>query len=157
MDTRITPSEKRIWKIVKDKGGRLFDPDKGCSYEVFNARPMMEDIRLYCVQDVQFLPDLRELYWARLTPEWKSKVVEETRTRVLSSQLATYQSHGSDRALSPWQNLRPAATLDKFWNQDFTSEDDYEVNNDRSYKDYDDEEDYDYGGDNHFEDWTRCP
>jgi exonuclease 3'-5' domain-containing protein 1 len=153
MDARITPPEKRIWKIVKDKGGRLFDPDKRGSYEVFNTRPIMEDIRLYCVQDVQFLPDLRELYWGRLKPEWKGKVVDETRTRVLSSQLAMYQPHGSDRALSPWQNLQPAATLGKFWNQDLNFEDDY----DWFYEDYDDAEDYDYGDDNDFEDWTRCP
>jgi exonuclease 3'-5' domain-containing protein 1 len=81
MDARITPSEKRIWKIVKDTGGRLFGPHQGGSYEVFNDRPMMEDIRLYFVQDVQFLPDLRELYWGRITPEWESKVVDETRTK----------------------------------------------------------------------------
>ena len=49
MDARITPPEKRIWKIVKDKGAKLFDPDKRGSYEVFNAHPMMEDYRLYCV------------------------------------------------------------------------------------------------------------
>jgi exonuclease 3'-5' domain-containing protein 1 len=62
MAARLTIVEKRNWKMVKEKGGQLWDPKKGASYEVFNARPIMDDIKLYCVQDVQFLPDLRELY-----------------------------------------------------------------------------------------------
>jgi exonuclease 3'-5' domain-containing protein 1 len=104
-DSRITFQEKLYWKSVKDKGKVLIDPSKGGSFEVLNARPMAEDITLYCVQDVQFLPALRGLYWSRLTPQWKSKVVDETLARVLSSQLAKYQPHGSHITPSPWQGL----------------------------------------------------
>ena len=62
MDTQITSSEKQIWKIVKDKEDRLFNLDKEDLYEVFNTHPIIKDIRLCCVQDVQFLSDLRELF-----------------------------------------------------------------------------------------------
>jgi hypothetical protein len=143
--------------MVKEKGGQLWDPKKGASFEVFNARPIM-DVKLYCVQDVQFLPDLRELYWPRLTPEWKSKVIDETRIRILSSQLLTYQPDGSGRALRCWQNLQPPTTLCKFWNQDLQNDDC--VGLDRYYEDLNDEDfaddDYRIDYDNDFEDWTRA-
>lgn len=33
------------------------------SYEVFNQRPIPEDIIAYCVGDAQYLPELRDKYW----------------------------------------------------------------------------------------------
>jgi hypothetical protein len=74
------------------------------------------------VQDVQFLPHLRGVYWARLYQAWKRKVEEETRVRVLLSQSATYESHGADKALGPWQALLPQRSIDDL----LPFEDDYE-------------------------------
>jgi exonuclease 3'-5' domain-containing protein 1 len=102
-DAPITPQEKRLWMIAKNKGQELFDPVKGGSYQIFNTRPLMEDIRQYCVQDVNFLPHLRSIYWGRLDLEWKKKVDDETRARVRLSQSPTYQPHGRHKALGPWQ------------------------------------------------------
>ena len=62
MDAPITPQEKQTWKAVKDTNARLLDPQKGGSYQVFSARPLKEEIRACCVQDVRYLSHLRKVY-----------------------------------------------------------------------------------------------
>ena len=101
-DAPIRMEERQNWIAVKEKGVKLFDPNKGGSYEVFNTRPLHADIRAYCEQDVRILPLLRAVYWSRLDARWKAKVEAETKTRVLSSQSPHYQPHGPHKALSPW-------------------------------------------------------
>lgn len=51
------------WKLAKEKGERLFKLEFGGSYEVFNRRPIPEEIIDYCVGDVQCLPELRAKFW----------------------------------------------------------------------------------------------
>ncbi|KFY81752.1 hypothetical protein V500_11133 [Pseudogymnoascus sp. VKM F-4518 (FW-2643)] len=46
-DLSLGAYEKRQWVERKDRGKRLFAPEMGGSYEVFNERPMGEDIALY--------------------------------------------------------------------------------------------------------------
>lgn len=101
-DAPLNPHKKHLWIAAKTRGTRLFDPTRGGSYQVFIIRPLREDIREYCMQDVQFLPHLRGVYWARLDQAWKRKVEKETHVRVLLSQSATYEPHGADKALGSW-------------------------------------------------------
>jgi hypothetical protein len=54
----MTASEKRQWIEGKGKSKRLFAPELGGSYEVFNERPLPEEIALYCTQDVKLMPKL---------------------------------------------------------------------------------------------------
>jgi hypothetical protein len=42
------------WKASKATGLKLFDPERGESYDVFNACPLSDDIKEHCVQDVHF-------------------------------------------------------------------------------------------------------
>jgi hypothetical protein len=49
---------------------------------------------------------------------------EETRVRVLLSQSATYEPHGADKALGPWQALLPKRSIDDFLSFDDGYEDD---------------------------------
>lgn len=101
-DAPITSQQKQTWQAAKDAGAMLFAPERGGSYTVFNARPLREEIKAYCVQDVQFLPMLRQIYCSRLQPAWKTKVDAETIARVHSSQTMAFQPHGIHKALSPW-------------------------------------------------------
>ncbi len=101
-DAPINAQDKHAWKTIKEKGVKLFAPEKGGSYQVFNTRPLHDDIKAYCVQDVRFLPQLRGAYWNRLDANWKAKVEAETVARVGSSQSANYQPHGRHKALGPW-------------------------------------------------------
>jgi exonuclease 3'-5' domain-containing protein 1 len=50
------------WKQAKEKGEHLFLAKHGGSYDVFNRRPMLEEIVSYCIGDVQCLPELRSQF-----------------------------------------------------------------------------------------------
>ncbi|PVH95797.1 hypothetical protein DM02DRAFT_645114 [Periconia macrospinosa] len=101
-DAPMTFQEKRQSIAVKEAGKKLFAPERGGSYEVFNHRPMAPAMMLYCKQDVQILPRLWHKYSARLTPNWATKVEEAAKDRVKLSQSATFVGKGRHMALSPW-------------------------------------------------------
>lgn len=103
MDTTMTSSEKSDWKIVKEEGMKLFAPERGGSYEIFNTRPVPEQIRKYCVQDGLFLPRLWSTYSAKVSQAWAAKVRLETLARVSLSQTVDYNGKGSHKALGPWR------------------------------------------------------
>ena len=101
----MTPEQKRGWKLTKDAGQKLFAPELGVPYEVFNVRPTADAVQQYCAQDVQFLPVLREMYWGRLDLQWMAAVRIETEKRVRLSWSMGYQPHGPHgphMALGPW-------------------------------------------------------
>jgi len=105
--------DRASWKLAKEKGERLFKAEHGGSYEIFNQRPIPDDIVSYCVGDVQCLPGL----WGRFrrnTNRWRDLVNEETKKRVAASQKPEYQPHGPDRTLAPWSEHQNR-TLDE-WN-----------------------------------------
>ncbi|CAG8032098.1 unnamed protein product, partial [Penicillium nalgiovense] len=106
-DARLTTYETRLWKASKEKGLKLFAPERGGSYDVFNVRPLSEDIKEYCVQDVQYLPRLWVQYHRKISPSWARKVITESTNRVKLSQTATYDGSGKWKALAPlgWQYM----------------------------------------------------
>ncbi|KND87658.1 hypothetical protein TOPH_07699 [Tolypocladium ophioglossoides CBS 100239] len=97
----LTGQERDRWKLCKDKGDRLWNPQKGGSYAVFTTRPLSDEIIAYCAGDVQCLPALYRKF--RLgTVRWQNLIAEESQNRVSASQKAEYQPHGAGRTLSPW-------------------------------------------------------
>lgn len=85
----MTFEEKRKWKATKDKGVKLFAPEHGGSYEVSKSRPISDEIKQYCIQDVEFLPKLWLLYNSKLTNVWAKKVDDAIVDRILLSQSPT--------------------------------------------------------------------
>jgi exonuclease 3'-5' domain-containing protein 1 len=100
-DIPLTVSEREAWKETKEKGRNLFAPERGGSYEVFNARPLSKDVLLYCIQDVHLMPKLWRHYNSKMTVKWAAKVEQATRERVALSQTATYNGTGKHMALGP--------------------------------------------------------
>lgn len=100
-DSSMTYREKLAFKHTKAKGKELFDPDRGGSYEVFNSRPLSKDIKDYCSQDVQFLPELWRQYDRKLTETWKRRVKEEVERRISESQSAAFNGNGPHMAQAP--------------------------------------------------------
>lgn len=100
-DMPMSDSQKASWKATKQTGLKLFAPEFGGSYEVFNVRPMSDEIRQYCAQDVQFLPMLWQRYNREMTPTWSAKVQLEVENRVWLSQSATFNGKGRHMALGP--------------------------------------------------------
>ncbi|KAF2656687.1 exonuclease [Lophiostoma macrostomum CBS 122681] len=108
-DAGLSWEERATWEAVKDEGKRLFAPERGGNYEVFNTRPMLDAIKEYCVGDVQYLPRLRLLYCANLSAEWQVRIAEATRDRLTESWSANYQPQGRDKTQGPWIDSRQAA------------------------------------------------
>jgi exonuclease 3'-5' domain-containing protein 1 len=100
-DAVMTASERYAWNVAKEKGKKLFAPERGGRYEIFNDRPLAKEIIQYCVQDVQFLPQLWSHYKNGLSAGWERKVREETGKRVSSSQSKHYNGHGRHKAMAP--------------------------------------------------------
>jgi exonuclease 3'-5' domain-containing protein 1 len=100
-DLTLTVSERKAWTETKEKGLDLFAPERGGSYEVFNARPLSKDVMLYCIQDVHFMPKLWRYYSSKMTVGWAAKVRQATKERVALSQTAMYNGKGQYMALGP--------------------------------------------------------
>ncbi|KAI0011890.1 ribonuclease H-like domain-containing protein [Xylariaceae sp. FL0662B] len=106
-DASLTIHERIAWNTTKETGIKLFAPERGGSYEVFNERPLSSELRLYCIKDVQLLPQLWMLYNSRMTPAWKTRVSEATKGRIAESQAAHFNGVGKHMAIAPsgWQYL----------------------------------------------------
>ncbi|KAI9756535.1 MAG: hypothetical protein M4579_003794 [Chaenotheca gracillima] len=103
-DLPLTSDEKQTWKDVKEVGVKLFAPERGGSFEVFNVRPLSKKIEAYCVQDVQFMPKLWDHYTLRMgkvSPTWVKKVEVATVARVRESQQPGFNGKGQHMALAP--------------------------------------------------------
>lgn len=100
-DADLSTSERISWMKTKDSGVRLFAPEKGGSYEVFNERPLRAEIMLYCAQDVQILPRLWTHYDRKLKGGWKKRMLAASEDRVKLSQSATFNGKGQHMALAP--------------------------------------------------------
>jgi exonuclease 3'-5' domain-containing protein 1 len=105
-DAPLSRRTKAEWQAVKSSGERLFSPDRGGSYAVFNTRPLSEELKAYCIGDVQHLPLLRNTYWPRLTAAWRQRLLVETRRRVSDSHMPNYRPHGLEKKFGPWPDER---------------------------------------------------
>jgi exonuclease 3'-5' domain-containing protein 1 len=101
-DLVLTFAERQIWQATKERGLNLFTPERGGSYELLNARPLSDELFLYCVQDVQYLPRLWSGYSSKLTPNLLARVKMVAADRVKSSQSEAYNGHGRHKAIGPW-------------------------------------------------------
>ena len=107
-DARLSPKALAVWKATKQKGRSLFSPEDGGDFEVFNSRPIPQDIVDYCTQDVVYLPVLWKIYTQKISVKWMGKVQIETSERVLESQKASYEPHSRDKTWSPWAKTAEA-------------------------------------------------
>lgn len=93
---------KETWRAVPYTGMRLLHPSKGGTYEVLNERPLNADVAKYCVNNLQFLSALHNMFSRRLTPLWKQPVVDATEARVLESQAPGYDHQCEANMISAW-------------------------------------------------------
>jgi exonuclease 3'-5' domain-containing protein 1 len=106
-DAGLSWAGRQEWKTVKEAGLKLFAPDRGGSYAVFDVQPLPDPLKSYCAQDVTFMPTLYQAYCRSLCDFWLSKIEEETNSRISSSQTLGYVPNRRHKALSPtqWVNL----------------------------------------------------
>ncbi|KAI5857363.1 ribonuclease H-like domain-containing protein [Durotheca rogersii] len=93
-------------KAVKLQGAKLFAPELGGNYEVFNERPLPKAIQEYCELDVRYLSRLWDHYHKKLSPMWKLIVAEETERRIALTQTEDFDGYSPELANAPpgWGN-----------------------------------------------------
>lgn len=106
-DLYLLPAEKKSWLATKATGKKLFGPEFGGSYAVFDERPLSDTIKMYCSQDVLLLPALWLHYYKMLSCSWFDRVLAESEKRIRDSQQSTFHS-GRHMAIGPtsWMAIR---------------------------------------------------
>lgn len=98
----IALAEHPTWLTVKKNGMRLWRPSEGGTYEVLNQHPLNAEVANYCVNNLQFLPGLRNDFWRSLSPFWKPRVVNVTEARVRGSKASGYDPQSKANIIAPW-------------------------------------------------------
>ena len=141
-DCAVSASTKTEWQRLKDLASRLFDPDKGGRYEIFNDRPLKPEIMQYCAQDVVLLPRLYDVYITRLRLPgelfWAVEVQKATKDRIKLSQSPTYDGQATDKVRGPWDEGYIEQALEQ-WNDDIMFD---AMNGDDEFNEEDDFDDY---------------
>ncbi len=101
-DAGLHQDAKAAWEYTKQCGLRLFEPKHGGSYQVFNIRPIPQEIIDYCTNDVVYLPVLYNFYLKRLNTRWATRVADESMKRVAVAQSESYDPSAKSKTVSPW-------------------------------------------------------
>jgi exonuclease 3'-5' domain-containing protein 1 len=109
-------NERQRIDTVKNQGIKLFAPEHGGSYAVFNERPLQPIVQEYCVQDVVYMPRLWNIYQARMDAFWRVMATEGAQARVKESQGPGYQSTGEHKRYGCWPGAVAKAARQK-WNR----------------------------------------
>ncbi|CZT06997.1 uncharacterized protein RAG0_12578 [Rhynchosporium agropyri] len=102
-ESPISAVAKTKWKLTKEFGHRLFAPEKGGRYKVFNERPLSPEITEYYKQDVVLLPGLYDVYNTKLRQSglafWRVHVRFMTKDRIKLSRSSGYDGKSKCNAL----------------------------------------------------------
>ena len=89
------------WQSTKQKVVKMFDSKNGGSYEIWNVRPLPQELIDYCVGDVRFLPILVTTYESRLNAQWSERASVETVKRLQESRSPGYRPKGKHKLFGP--------------------------------------------------------
>ncbi|MCJ1422610.1 hypothetical protein MMC29_000490 [Sticta canariensis] len=99
-DTPISRPGKINFQAIYEAAAKLFDNTLGGSSQVFQQRPLREDLKVYCEQSLEPLPYLHKSYMDRVTRLGKEEwVATKTAKRLQESQSAEYLIPS---VFSPW-------------------------------------------------------
>jgi hypothetical protein len=128
--------------------------------DIFFIPPIDPKIIEYCQNDVIYLPDLREIYLARIKPEWLTKVKKKSEHRVVQAQSPEYDPQSEEKKLGPWGSggNQPIRTIDQVFEmmeeerEDAIARNLFWYDDDLEYLD-DDDDGWNQEGPGDYEDW----
>lgn len=93
--THLSNMERQRLNEIKDKGKRLFVPDLGGSYEVWEHRPLSVELIEYASGDVKHLLAMKKKWGS---PKNERRIVEITMKRIEKAVRATEACRGKYKA-----------------------------------------------------------
>ncbi|KAG7412443.1 hypothetical protein Forpe1208_v009484 [Fusarium oxysporum f. sp. rapae] len=97
----VHSKSRKRWFVDKFNGEWLYRHGPGAPHRVFQKRPVIAYIRLYCCRNVRFMPELYSKT-CRATPQIMDLVAQESQNRVDQSQKEGYNPFASGRFRNPW-------------------------------------------------------
>jgi len=99
------PQSGREWAESKEAGRKLFAPELGGHYEVFEARPLDPRLVAYCSQDVSLLFQLEDVLRVKLGAMqalvWENKIISASAERVKVAYNPSFKGKGRHMAIAP--------------------------------------------------------
>lgn len=107
MDThiRLSLKLKNALMKIKETGVKLFAPEYGGSYDVFETRPMRVEILNYAAVDVYYFDHLRERLYDTLNIKWKEQVQIASTKRLIEYLEPGYSPKGKEKAIAPRMSI----------------------------------------------------
>ncbi len=93
---RLDCTQKQFADFINRSGKQLFEPDHGGSYEVFQKRPLLDDLLVYAAHDCRHMHMLYQCYCAELSDEWEQRVLSASNLRAQWFLHPTYQRPSTD-------------------------------------------------------------
>ena len=93
---RLDCRQKQFADFINRSGKQLFEPDHGGSYEVFQKRPLLDDLLVYAAHDCRYMHMLYQCYCAELSDEWEQRVLSASNLRAQWFLHPTYQRPSTD-------------------------------------------------------------
>ncbi|TAQ85606.1 hypothetical protein B7494_g6060 [Chlorociboria aeruginascens] len=123
-DSPISAAAKTEWSLTKKRYHRLFAPEQGGRYEVFNERPLKPEIIECCKWNVVLLPGLYNVYNTKLRQPglafWRVHVRETIKDWIKLSQSSGYDGKSKSNALG-WNDDTIEKGIES-WNEDILME-----------------------------------
>ena len=120
-DSPISIAAQAEWQRTQEGTSRLYDPQNGGRYEIFNERPMRPEIVEYCAGKVALLPGLYNIYNAKLDLPggrfWQVQVENATKDWIKLLQRPGYDGHAKTKARGPWNKREIDQAIDD-WNEE---------------------------------------
>lgn len=120
-DSPISTAAQAEWQRAQEGASRLYDPQNGGRYEIFNERPMRPEIVQYCAGKVALLPGLYNIYNAKLRLPggrfWQVQVEKATKDWIKLSQRPGYDGHTNTKARGPWHKREIDQAMDD-WDEE---------------------------------------
>ncbi|KAI1042528.1 hypothetical protein LB505_010924 [Fusarium chuoi] len=92
---------RKRWLIERFNGEWAYGYDARSPHTVFQKRPVVSYLQLYCCRNIRFMPELYEKIWYAV-PMIMDLVAQEAQRRVDESQEDGYNALASGRLRSPW-------------------------------------------------------
>jgi exonuclease 3'-5' domain-containing protein 1 len=96
MDLSLGFMERERWIRTKKEVQALMPND------IFSRRPLDDKTMQYCVNDVEYLPALRDVYSKRIKSEWREKAMDQSARRVVEACNPAYNPQSEAKKLGPW-------------------------------------------------------